>query len=95
MENKIIEIKERISTKSVHIYPSEKSNCGILPDENGLIFQFGETKELYPPKYIKILVSEKIEKEQIALALRQLADILEGKKELQYEQWFLEQTAEI
>jgi hypothetical protein len=95
MENTTTENRERTYAKSVHIYPAEKSNCGILPDENGLIYQFGETKELYPPKYIKILVSNEIEKEQIAFALRQLADILEGKKELQYEQWFLEQTAEI
>jgi len=83
--------REKVSTKSVHIYPSAQSNCGIKPDENGLIYQFGETKEMYPPKYIKILVNNELEKNQIAYALRNLADILEGKKELQFEQWFLYQ----
>lgn len=78
--------KEKVYTKSVHIYPSEKSNCGVIPDEDGFIYHFGETKELYPPKYIKILVNNEIEKVDIARSLRKLADILEGKVDVQYEE---------
>ena len=84
-----LQTKEKVYTKSVHIYPSEKSNCGILPDSNGLIFHFGETKELYPPKHIKILVNNDLEKKDIAKSLRKLAEILEGKKKLQYEKQYL------
>jgi hypothetical protein len=92
MENTNTQVSEQVSTKCVFIYPSENVNCGIIPDENGLIFHFGESKELYPPKHIKILVNEKIEKIEIAKALRKLADILEGKAEVKYEQWLIEQS---
>jgi len=94
MENTDNQIKELKYTKSVHIYPSEKSNCGILPDDDGLIFHFGETKEIYPPKYIKILVNNEIDKIDIAKSLRKLADILEGKTEVKYEDWYDEQINE-
>ncbi len=93
MENTNTSERERVYTKSAHIYPSEKSNCGILPDEDGFIVQFGESKELYPPKYIKVLVNNELDKIEIAKALRKLADILEGKREIKYEEWFLEQLA--
>ena len=83
-----INAKEKVYTKSVHIYPSGKSNCGVIPDEDGLIYHFGETKELYPPKHIKILVNNNLKKEEIAKSLRKLADILDGKIEVQYEEWY-------
>ncbi len=94
MEKTNTQTRELVSTKSVFIYPSERANCGIIPDENGLIYHFGETKELYPPKYIKILVNNTIDKIDIANALRNFADILEGKKEVQYEAWLIEQSKE-
>lgn len=80
--------KDRIYTKSVHIFPSKKTNCGVIPDKNGLIFHFGETKETYPPKYIKVVVSNDIEKLDIAKSLRKLADILEEKEFVEYEENF-------
>ncbi len=80
--------KEKVYIKSVHIFPSEKSNCGVIPDKDGLIFHFGETKELYPPKHIKILVNNDLEKADIAKSLRKLANILEGKEEVHYEEWY-------
>ncbi len=84
--------KEKVYTKSVHIFPSDKSNCGVIPDEEGLIYHFGETKELYPPKYIKLLVNNDLAKEDIAKSLRKLADILEGKIEVQYEEWYQDES---
>jgi hypothetical protein len=30
MENTNTQVKERVYTKSVHIFPSEKSNCGVI-----------------------------------------------------------------
>ncbi len=83
--------REKVYTKSIHIYQAERSNCGILPDEDGLIFHFGETKELYPPKYIKILVHKDLDKLELAKSLKKLAEILEGKKEVKYEDWYDEQ----
>ena len=85
--------KKNIYTKSVHIYSSKKSNCGVIPDNDGLIFHFGETKELYPTKHIKILVNNELDKIDIAKSLRKLADILEGKKKVQYEKWYQEKNS--
>ena len=82
-----IKTQEKVSTKSVHVYPSEKPNCGIIPDKEGLIYQFGETQEFYPPKYIKVLVKDKLDNTEIAKALRKLADVLDGTTELKYEDW--------
>ena len=78
---------EKIPTKSVHVYPSETPNCGIIPDKNGLIYQFGETQETYPPEYIKVLVNKTLNNNEIASTLRLLADILDGTTELKYEEW--------
>ncbi len=82
--------KETVPTKSVHVYPSDKANCGIIPDEAGLIYQFGETQEIFPPKYIKVLVNNELEKTEIAKALRKLADVIDGTVELNYEDWVKE-----
>ncbi len=79
--------QEKTPTKSVHVYPSDKSNCGIIPDEAGLIYQFGETQEIFPPKYIKVLVNNELDKVDIAKALRKLADVIDGTTELNYEEW--------
>ena len=87
------ETKEKVYTKSVHIFPSKNSNCGVIPDKDGLIFHFGETKELYPPKHIKILVNNELEKIDIAKSLRKLADILEGKEKVQYEEWYQDEKS--
>jgi len=95
MENTNTQTKELVITKSAFIYPSESVNCGIIPDESDLIYHFGETKELFPTKYIKISVNDKIDKTDIAEALRNFADILEGKKEVHYEQWIIEQSKEL
>jgi len=92
MEKTNTQERELVKTKSAFIYPSENVNCGIIPDENGLIYHFGETKELYPTKYIKISVNDKIEKIDIAMALRNFADILEGKKDVPYEAWLVQQS---
>jgi len=94
MEKANTQVRELVKTKSAFIYPSENVNCGIIPDENGLIYHFGETKELYPTKYIKISVNNKIDKIDIAKALRSFADILEGKKDVQYEEWLVKQSKE-
>lgn len=94
MEKANTQVREKVYTKSVHIYPAERSNCGVIPDEDGIIFHFGETKKLYPPKYIKILVNYDLNKNDFANSLRKLADILEGKKEIKYEDWYNELTTE-
>lgn len=91
MENSTT-IQNKFSTKSVHVYKSDKPNCGIIPDEDKLIYQFGEIQEKYPTKYIKLLVNDKLEKHEIAKELRKLADILEGTKKIQYESWVKLQT---
>ncbi len=90
MENS--NIKEQILTRCAFIYPSENVNCGIIPDANGLIYHFGESREIYPTKYIKILVNDKLDNITIANALRNLADILEGKSKVDYEQWLIEES---
>jgi len=89
MENLNTKQNEKITTRCIFIYPSENVNCGIIPDKNGLIYHFGESKEMYSTKYMKILVNDKIDKIEIAKVLRNLADILEGKTEVEYEEWLV------
>jgi len=92
MENTNAQVRVPVSTKCVFIYPSNHVNCGIIPDKDGLIFHFGESKEIYPPKHIKILANDKVDKTELAKTLRKLADILEGNAEVKYEQWLIEQS---
>ena len=66
------------------IYKSEKPNCGVKPDENNTIYQFGSFEEKFKTEHIKLFFNTEINPHELANNLRKLADIIEKKETIEY-----------
>lgn len=69
-------------SKIIYVYKSDKPNCGIIPDDKGLIFQFGEIEEKYPVKHLKISYNENLSKEELISNLQDIISLLKGDKKV-------------
>ena len=67
----VLNLKELIAddenrTATCHIYPSDKINCGVLPDENGIIYGSGSIQEKYKTKHIMVCINTDIPVNKVA-----------------------------
>ena len=85
---KTLNLKDLTSSKEESgvclIYKSENPNCGVKPDENNTIFQFGSFKEDFPTEHIKLFFNAEIKPNELANNLRKLANIIERKETIEY-----------